>query len=92
MHFLNSVKSHWATPLLLLLLLIIALFGVFMINFSYTNSAIVIAGLNGTMLLLEIFELLFGDIALVKVFDSAVILWDLNHIFYFAMFLFSLHN
>ena len=92
MYFLNSVKSHWATPLLLLLLLIIALFGVFMINFSYTNSAIVIAGLNGAMLLLEIFELLFGDIALVKVFDSAVILWDLNHIFYFAMFLFSLHN
>ena len=92
MYFLNSVKSHWATPLLLLLLLIIALFGVFMINFSYTNSAIVIAGLNGTMLLLEIFELLFGDITLVKVFDSAVILWDLNHIFYFAMFLFSLLN
>lgn len=73
MDFLNSVKNHWATPLLLLLL-IIALFGVFMINFSYTNSAIVIAGLNGMMLLLEIFELLFGDTTSVKVFDSAVIL------------------
>ena len=38
----------------------------FMINFSYTNNAIVSLRLNGMTLLMEIFELLFDIITSIK--------------------------